>query len=140
MTRRLGTVNRSGELIVRAKGRVLCRENGVALQRVWGAVRLSWWMTMLLHRFPNETPFEQRMRESQFDYLLASEHAKASLAEQSAGSAEQMKAQSWIRQMFEAGMALKAQHGARNVFDLSLGNPILEPPQAFHDHLRAPDL
>lgn len=51
--------------------------------------------------------------------------------------AEQMKAQSWIRQMFEAGMALKTQHGARNVFDLSLGNPILEPPQAFHDHLRA---
>ena len=40
---------------------------------------------MLLHRFPNETPFEQRMRESQFDYLVASEHAQASLAEQFAG-------------------------------------------------------
>jgi len=57
----------------------------MALRRVWGAARMSWWMTMLLHRFPNETPFEQRMRQSQFDYLLASEHAQASLAEQFAG-------------------------------------------------------
>lgn len=50
--------------------------------------------------------------------------------------ASQMQAQSWIRQMFEAGLALKQQHGARNVFDLSLGNPILEPPAAFYDRLR----
>jgi p-hydroxybenzoate 3-monooxygenase len=56
-----------------------------ALRRVWGSARLSWWLTMLLHRFPDETPFEQRMRESQFDYLIASEHAQASLAEQFAG-------------------------------------------------------
>jgi p-hydroxybenzoate 3-monooxygenase len=56
-----------------------------ALRRVWGAARMSWWMTMLLHRFPNETPFEQRMRESQFDYLASSEHAQASLAEQFGG-------------------------------------------------------
>ncbi len=59
--------------------------SAVALGRVWSAARMSWWMTMLLHRFPGETPFEQRMRESQFDYLLASEHAQASLAEQFAG-------------------------------------------------------
>ncbi|MSQ11002.1 MAG: pyridoxal phosphate-dependent aminotransferase [Dehalococcoidia bacterium] len=50
--------------------------------------------------------------------------------------ASQMQAQSWIRQMFEVGLALKAQHGARNVFDLSLGNPILEPPAAFYARLR----
>jgi len=40
-----------------------------------GAVRVSWWLTMLLHRFPSETPFEQRMRLNQFDYVRASEHA-----------------------------------------------------------------
>jgi p-hydroxybenzoate 3-monooxygenase len=40
---------------------------------------------MLLHRFPAETPFEEKMRQNQFDYLLASEHAQASLAEQYAG-------------------------------------------------------
>jgi p-hydroxybenzoate 3-monooxygenase len=38
-----------------------------------------------LHRFPAETPFEEQMRFNQFDYLHASEHAQASLAEQYAG-------------------------------------------------------
>ena len=56
-----------------------------ALRRVWGAARMSWWLTMLLHRFPNETPFEEKMRLNQFDYLHASEHAAASLAEQYVG-------------------------------------------------------
>ena len=56
-----------------------------ALRRVWGAARMSWWLTMLLHRFPNETPFEEQMRTNQFDYLHASEHAAASLAEQYVG-------------------------------------------------------
>jgi len=56
-----------------------------ALRRVWSAARMSWWLTMLLHRFPQETPFDQQMRLNQFDYLLASEHAQASLAEQYVG-------------------------------------------------------
>ena len=42
----------------------------------------------------------------------------------------------WIRRVFEEGMALKAEIGADKVFDLSLGNPVLEPPQEFHDELR----
>jgi p-hydroxybenzoate 3-monooxygenase len=57
----------------------------MALRRVWGAARLSWWLTMLLHRFPAEAPFEEQMRFNQFDYLQASEHAQASLAEQYVG-------------------------------------------------------
>jgi p-hydroxybenzoate 3-monooxygenase len=57
----------------------------MALRRVWGAARLSWWLTSLLHRFPAETPFEEKMRLNQFDYLHASEHAQASLAEQYVG-------------------------------------------------------
>ncbi len=57
----------------------------MALGRVWGAARLSWWLTNLLHRFPDESPFEERTRESQFAYLASSEHAQASLAEQYAG-------------------------------------------------------
>ena len=56
-----------------------------ALRRVWGAARMSWWLTMLLHRFPDETPFEEKMRLNQFDYLHASEHAAAALAEQYVG-------------------------------------------------------
>ena len=57
----------------------------MALRRVWASARLSWWLTMLLHRFSAETPFEVQMRINQFDYLRASEHAQASLAEQYAG-------------------------------------------------------
>lgn len=50
--------------------------------------------------------------------------------------ARQMQEQSWIRQMFEAGIALKATYGERSVFDLSLGNPVLDPPAAFYKRLR----
>lgn len=41
----------------------------------------------------------------------------------------------WIRKMFESGIILKEKHGANNVFDLSLGNPVIEPPKEFHDAL-----
>ena len=47
-----------------------------------------------------------------------------------------MEQGSWIRRMFEAGIALKAQYGADKVFDLSLGNPIMEPPEEFNAELR----
>jgi p-hydroxybenzoate 3-monooxygenase len=57
----------------------------MALRRVWNAERMSWWLTMLIHQFPNETPFEKKMRENQFDYLHASKHAAATLAEQYVG-------------------------------------------------------
>ena len=57
----------------------------MALRRVWSSARVSWWLTMLLHRFPAETPFETQMRRNQFDYLRSSEHAQASLAEQYVG-------------------------------------------------------
>lgn len=42
-----------------------------------------------------------------------------------------MNQSSWIRQMFEKGARLKAEHGADNVFDFSLGNPNVPPPEAF---------
>ena len=43
----------------------------------------------------------------------------------------QMQESSWIRRMFEEGMELRRIHGSENVFDLSLGNPLLEPPPEF---------
>src|SRR5512133_2025210 len=43
---------------------------------------------------------------------------------------------SWIRRMFEEGLALKARYGEREVFDFSIGNPDLEPPQQFVQKLR----
>ena len=41
-----------------------------------------------------------------------------------------MEKSSWIRKMFEEGISLKKQFGEENVFDLSLGNPVIEPPDA----------
>jgi aspartate aminotransferase len=49
---------------------------------------------------------------------------------------EQMAGSSWIRRMFEQGIALKRERGEENVFDLSLGNPVAEPPAAFNAVLR----
>ncbi len=47
-----------------------------------------------------------------------------------------MQDSSWIRRMFELGIELRQQRGAQNVFDLSLGNPITEPPTEFFHELR----
>lgn len=46
-----------------------------------------------------------------------------------------MQAASWIRGMFEEGIRLKQQYGAEQVYDFSLGNPIVEPPPEFHEVL-----
>ncbi|MBS3758899.1 MAG: pyridoxal phosphate-dependent aminotransferase [Desulfobacterales bacterium] len=43
---------------------------------------------------------------------------------------------SWIRKMFEEGARLKAIHGAERVFDFSLGNPYMQPPQRFKEQLK----
>ena len=48
-----------------------------------------------------------------------------------------MEKSSWIRKMFEEGAKLKAEHGAENVFDFSLGNPNVPPPEAFDKALMA---
>jgi len=47
-----------------------------------------------------------------------------------------MEEGSWIRKMFEEGSILKRQYGEENVFDLSLGNPVMEPPVEFVQELR----
>jgi len=46
---------------------------------------MSWWLTMLLHSLPDETPFERQMRFNQFDYLHVSDRAAGTLAEQYVG-------------------------------------------------------
>ena len=47
-----------------------------------------------------------------------------------------MEKGSWIRKMFEEGIALKQQYGDENVFDLSLGNPVMNPPERFYKELK----
>lgn len=56
-----------------------------ALARVWKAERFSWWMTSLLHRFPETGPFGARMQEAELDYLFTSAAAQAVLAENYVG-------------------------------------------------------
>lgn len=56
-----------------------------ALARVWKAERFSWWLTSLMHLFPEQSPFEQRMQQAELDYLVSSEHAMAALAENYVG-------------------------------------------------------
>ena len=46
-----------------------------------------------------------------------------------------MTQSSWIRKMFEEGARRKAKYGADQVFDFSLGNPNLEPPEKFNEVL-----
>jgi len=50
--------------------------------------------------------------------------------------AEQLERASWIRRMFEIGIQLRKERGTENVFDYSLGNPEVEPPQAVIEALQ----
>jgi len=56
-----------------------------ALARVWKAERFSWWMTSILHTFPDTDGFGRRMQRAEFDYLVGSEAASRSLAENYTG-------------------------------------------------------
>lgn len=56
-----------------------------ALSRVWKAVRFSWWMTTMLHRFPDTGDFGQRIQEAELDYLTHSRAASTALAENYVG-------------------------------------------------------
>ncbi len=56
-----------------------------ALNRIWKAERFSWWMTSLLHHFPENGGFGQRIQQAELDYLVGSEHAMAALAENYVG-------------------------------------------------------
>ncbi|MDM0014628.1 4-hydroxybenzoate 3-monooxygenase [Variovorax sp. J22P168] len=59
--------------------------SAMALRRVWSSVRTSWYLTNLLHRFPDMSDFDQRAQEYELHYLQTSHHAQAALAEQYAG-------------------------------------------------------
>jgi len=55
------------------------------LKRVWKAERFSWWMTSILHTFPETDTFGRRIQRAEFDYLVGSEAASRSLAENYTG-------------------------------------------------------
>jgi len=59
--------------------------SGRALARVWKAERFSWWMTSLMHLFPDNGAFGQRIQEAELDYLTHSRAASTALAENYVG-------------------------------------------------------
>jgi p-hydroxybenzoate 3-monooxygenase len=59
--------------------------SGRALARVWKAVRFSWWMTSMLHKFPDNGAFGARIQLAELDYVVNSKAAAASLAENYVG-------------------------------------------------------
>ncbi len=64
---------------------LLERYSATALRRVWRAEHFSWWMTSMLHRFHDETPFHHRLQLSQLQYVTGSRAAATMLAENYVG-------------------------------------------------------
>lgn len=56
-----------------------------ALARIWKAQRFSWWMTTLLHNFPDSIAYDQKLQQTDMEYLFSSEAAMTSLAENYVG-------------------------------------------------------
>ncbi len=49
--------------------------------RLFTGPRFSWWMTSMLHRFPDRSPFEQRLQLAELDYVSSSTAASTAIAE-----------------------------------------------------------
>jgi p-hydroxybenzoate 3-monooxygenase len=61
------------------------RYSDICLKRVWKAQRFSWWMTSLLHRFHDHSPFERQMQLAELDYMTGSRAGATTLAENYVG-------------------------------------------------------
>ena len=57
----------------------------IALTRVWKAIRFSWWMTTTFHKFPEQSSFDQRIQDSELEYLENSVASQTVLAENYVG-------------------------------------------------------
>ena len=55
------------------------------LRRVWKVQRFSWWMTSMLHKFPDENAFDHRRQVAELDYITSSRAGQTSLAENYVG-------------------------------------------------------
>ncbi|WP_338491192.1 4-hydroxybenzoate 3-monooxygenase [Pseudomonas trivialis] len=74
-------------LKVYGEGRVdlLEQYSAICLRRVWKAERFSWWMTSMLHQFPEADSFTQRIAESELDYFIHSRAGRQTIAENYVG-------------------------------------------------------
>ena len=65
--------------------RLLNEYSSSCLRRVWRAHHFSWWMTSMLHRFPNSDAYQTRLQLAQLAYTVDSRAASTSLAENYVG-------------------------------------------------------
>jgi p-hydroxybenzoate 3-monooxygenase len=59
--------------------------SATALARVWKAQRFSWWLTTMLHTFPDHIAYDQKLQDTELAYLFSSDRALGSLAENYVG-------------------------------------------------------
>jgi p-hydroxybenzoate 3-monooxygenase len=64
---------------------LLDRYSDICLRRVWKAQRFSWWMTSMLHRFPDRNDFDRQVQLAELDYITGSRAGMTSLAENYVG-------------------------------------------------------
>ncbi|MBI6634404.1 4-hydroxybenzoate 3-monooxygenase [Pseudomonas paralactis] len=66
---------------------LLQQYSAICLRRVWKAERFSWWMTSMLHEFPQADAFSRRIAESELDYFIHSDAGRKTIAENYVGLA-----------------------------------------------------
>jgi len=74
-----------GAFYARGSSDLLGQYSATCVRRVWKVQRFSWWMTQLLHRFPDDNPFDHRRQLAELDYVTSSRAASQSLAENYVG-------------------------------------------------------
>src|SRR5215475_7062298 len=73
------------EFYVNGKRELLERYSEICLRRVWKVQRFSWWMTSMLHRFPEDSEFDRRRQMAELDYVTTSRAGAMTLAENYVG-------------------------------------------------------
>ena len=74
-----------GDYYATGRTELLDSYSATCLRRIWRVEHFSWWMTSMLHRFPGDDAFQQRLQRAQLDYVVSSRAAATTLAENYVG-------------------------------------------------------
>ena len=78
----IGSMTTQNELL---RSDLLAAYSTTCLRRVWKAARFSWWLTTMLHKFPDTDAFGHGLQRAEFEYLRSSPVAQAAFAENYTG-------------------------------------------------------
>ena len=107
-----------------------------ALARVWKAQRFSWWMTTMLHTFPDSIEYDQKLQQTELDYLFSSEAAQRSLAENYVGLPFWEYERRQHAQRFEGWPRARGDVVTQTAGSL-IGRPAMDPRAGAHHSLSA---